>query len=163
MNLSAGILGEVALTSSTLASRHPARVSHSRPEGSRSLLKNMCQLGAENQNSVVRNITLIVDHTKSGWSVSAAVAPTGLAFLLSDPGIQYAGKDSRVVAFAYTPSAAFFSGSERMRFPVTAKMALATAGAIGGVPGSPMPPHLSPPERAKWVSITGASAMRAIG
>src|SRR5271154_2699340 len=65
MNLSAGILGEVALTSSTLASSHPARVSHSRPEGSRSLLKNMCQLGAENQNSVVRNITLIVDHAKS--------------------------------------------------------------------------------------------------
>jgi hypothetical protein len=25
------------------------------------------------------------------------------------------------------------------------------------------PPHLSPPERTKWVSITGASAMRAIG
>lgn len=42
MNLSAGILGEVALTSSTLASSHPARVCHSRPEGSRSLLKNMC-------------------------------------------------------------------------------------------------------------------------
>src|ERR1700734_2252162 len=65
MNLSAGILGEVALTSSTLASRHPARVSHSRPEGSRSLLKNMCQLGAENQYSVVRNTTLVVDHAKS--------------------------------------------------------------------------------------------------
>src|ERR1700734_135662 len=65
MNLSAGILGEVALTSSTLASRHPARVSHSRPEGSRSLLKNMCQLGADNQYSVVRTTTLVVDHAKS--------------------------------------------------------------------------------------------------
>jgi len=29
-----------------------------------------------------------------------------------------------------------------MRFPVAAQMALQTAGAIGGVPGSPMPPHL---------------------
>jgi hypothetical protein len=26
---------------------------------------------------------------------------------------------------------------------------LAIAGAIGGVPGSPSPPHLSPPDRAK--------------
>jgi hypothetical protein len=32
------------------------------------------------------------------------------------------------------------SGSERMRLPVILKMALHTAGAIGGTPGSPMPP-----------------------
>lgn len=31
-------------------------------------------------------------------------------------------------------------GSCRMRFPVAAKIALVTAGAIGGVPGSPTPP-----------------------
>jgi hypothetical protein len=74
-----------------------------------------------------------------------------------------AGSSGRAAASAHTPSAAFFSGSERMRLPVTAKMALATAGAIGGVPGSPSPPHLSPPERTKWVSITGASDIRAIG
>jgi hypothetical protein len=49
----------------------------------------------------------------------------------------------------YAPAATFFSGSERMRLPVAAKMALAIAGAIGGVPGSPSPPHLSPPDRAK--------------
>ena len=40
-----------------------------------------------------------------------------------------------------------------MRLPVTAKIALATAGAIGGVPGSPSPPHLSPPDRTKCVSM----------
>src|SRR5271156_4413869 len=62
----------------------------------------------------------------------------------------------------YAPSVEFFSGSERMRLPVTAKIALATAGAIGGVPGSPMPPHLAPPDSAKCVSMTGESAIRAI-
>ena len=34
-------------------------------------------------------------------------------------------------------------GSLRMRFPVNAKIALQTAGAIGGVPGSPTPPGAS--------------------
>ena len=43
----------------------------------------------------------------------------------------------------------FFSGSERIRLPVAAKIALQTAGAIGGTPGSPMPPHLSPPLSAR--------------
>ena len=41
------------------------------------------------------------------------------------------------------------SGSERIRWPVKAKTAFATAPAIGAVPGSPMPPHLPPPESAK--------------
>ena len=35
-------------------------------------------------------------------------------------------------------------GRLRMRLPVAAKMALVTAGAMGGVPGSPMPPGASP-------------------
>ena len=35
-------------------------------------------------------------------------------------------------------------GRLRMRFPVTAKIALHTAGATGGVPGSPMPPQRAP-------------------
>jgi hypothetical protein len=39
------------------------------------------------------------------------------------------------------------SGSERMRLPVILKMALHTAGAIGGTPGSPMPPLLAAGER----------------
>ena len=43
----------------------------------------------------------------------------------------------------------FFSGSERTRLPVAAKIALVTAGAIGAVPGSPMPPHFLPPESAR--------------
>ena len=60
------------------------------------------------------------------------------------------------------PNDAFFNGNERMRLPVIVKIALATAGAIGGVPGSPMPPHLAPPDSAKCVSMTGESAIRAI-
>jgi len=35
------------------------------------------------------------------------------------------------------------SGSLRMRLPVAANIAFATAGAIGGVPGSPIPPGAS--------------------
>ena len=35
------------------------------------------------------------------------------------------------------------SGSLRMRLPVAAKIAFATAGAIAGVPGSPIPPGAS--------------------
>jgi hypothetical protein len=45
-------------------------------------------------------------------------------------------------------------GSERKRLPVAAKTALTSAGAIGGTPGSPIPPSLSP----LWIietSITG--------
>ncbi len=40
------------------------------------------------------------------------------------------------------PPHASRSGSSRSRLPVAAKTALATAGAIGGVPGSPTPPDL---------------------
>ena len=43
----------------------------------------------------------------------------------------------------------FFSGSERARVPVAANTALATAGAVGAVPGSPMPPHFLPPDSAR--------------
>ena len=57
----------------------------------------------------------------------------------------------------------FFSGSERTRVPVAAKIALHTAGAIGGVAGSPMPPQRLPPESARWVSIRGASAIFSMG
>src|ERR1700684_3996500 len=55
----------------------------------------------------------------------------------------------------YAPSVEFFSGSERMRLPVTAKIALATAGAIGGVPGSPMPPHFPAADSAQWALMVG--------
>lgn len=37
-------------------------------------------------------------------------------------------------------AAARSNGNFRSRMPVAAKMALATAGPIGGTPGSPMPP-----------------------
>src|SRR2546425_3068174 len=41
------------------------------------------------------------------------------------------------------PHTTFPIGSLRIRFPVAAKIALHTAGAIGGVPGSPTPPCAS--------------------
>jgi hypothetical protein len=50
-------------------------------------------------------------------------------------------------------------GSARSRLPVSANTALATAGAIGGVPGSPAPPILSV-DATIAVSIRGASCMR---
>ena len=46
-------------------------------------------------------------------------------------------------------SLTFFSGIERTRVPVAANTALATAGAVAAVPGSPMPPHFLPPESAR--------------
>ena len=47
-------------------------------------------------------------------------------------------------------------GSERIRVPVSLATALATAGAMGGVPGSPTPPG-SAPLSMTWVSIRGIS------
>ena len=85
-----------------------------------------------------------------------------ISFRTEDIGTTIGSPDRGRSPFAHTPSDAFRSGSERMRLPVTSKIALATAGAIGGVPGSPMPPHLPPPDSAKCVSMTGASAIRAI-
>ena len=66
---------------------------------------------------------------------------------------------------AYAPVArlVLLIGSDRIRLPVMAKIALHTAGATGGVPGSPMPPHFGPLLRQRWVSIFGASASRTIG
>ena len=55
----------------------------------------------------------------------------------------------------------FFSGSERMRLPVAAKIALHKAGASGGTGGSPMPPQ-KPPLGTSTVSTSGMSAMRSI-
>ena len=50
---------------------------------------------------------------------------------------------------AASDSLAFLSGSMRTRRPVAANTAFATAGAIGAVPGSPMPPHFLPPLSAR--------------
>src|SRR6266849_10192954 len=50
-------------------------------------------------------------------------------------------------------------GSRRIGLPVAAKMALHTAGAIGGVPGSPTPPGASPLSII-CTSALGASLMR---
>src|SRR5947199_3374853 len=52
-------------------------------------------------------------------------------------------------------------GSFLIRFPVPAKIALHTAGAIGGVPGSPTPPCASV-LGTMWTSTTGISARRSI-
>src|SRR5260370_27961918 len=52
-------------------------------------------------------------------------------------------------------------GSRRMGLPVAAKIALQTAGAIGGVPGSPTPPGASL-LGTMCTSTTGISAIRSI-
>lgn len=53
-------------------------------------------------------------------------------------------------------------GSFRMRLPVSVKSALATAGAIGGTPGSPTPVGGSV-LFTMWTSISGISSMRSMG
>jgi hypothetical protein len=52
-------------------------------------------------------------------------------------------------------------GSFRIRLPVVAKIALATAGITADVPGSPTPPGASV-LLTRWTSIKGASLMRSI-
>jgi hypothetical protein len=54
------------------------------------------------------------------------------------------------------------NGSVRSRLPVAAKIAFATAGAIGGVPGSPTPPGAAPLATIS-TSIRGASSIRITG
>ena len=53
----------------------------------------------------------------------------------------------------------FISGSERMRLPVAAKIALSTAGAATAIVGSPTPPQ-KPPDGTMIVSTFGISSMR---
>src|SRR6266550_5693701 len=52
-------------------------------------------------------------------------------------------------------------GNRRIRFPVRAKIALHTAGAIGGVPGSPTPPCESL-LGTMYTSTTGIPFIRSI-
>ena len=52
-------------------------------------------------------------------------------------------------------------GSFLIRIPVAAKIPLQTAGAMGGVPGSPIPPRASP-LGTMWTSITGVSFILSI-
>src|SRR5262249_8712914 len=55
----------------------------------------------------------------------------------------------------------FFSGNERMRWPVALKNALSTAGAATQIVGSPTPPQGSlPPDGMRIDSTLGISAMR---
>src|SRR5262249_43729244 len=55
----------------------------------------------------------------------------------------------------------FFSGNERMRWPVALKNALSTAGAAPQLVGSPTPPQGSlPPDGLRIDSPLGFSAMR---
>src|ERR1700730_8109453 len=56
----------------------------------------------------------------------------------------------------------FFSGSERMRLPVAAKIALQSAGATIAGGGSPQPPQ-KPPLGITMISTFGLSARRNIG
>src|SRR6185503_7311224 len=55
-------------------------------------------------------------------------------------------------------------GSLRIGLPVRRATALATAGAMGGTPGSPTPPSLSPTLPCTiWVSTAGMSRIRMTG
>src|SRR4051812_45132954 len=54
------------------------------------------------------------------------------------------------------------SGSSRMRFPVSAKMAFAIAGATGGTPGSPPPPGAAVLSTRSTDVRRGASLIRTI-
>src|SRR5258708_1818613 len=51
------------------------------------------------------------------------------------------------------------SGKVRTRLPVAAKSAFSIAGKVGGTPGSPIPPILSP-AAMMWTSTFGISFMR---
>src|SRR5438876_7571995 len=62
----------------------------------------------------------------------------------------------------YSYYASFPTGSLRTRFPVAAKMALHTAGAIGPTEGSPIPPCLSS-LGTTCTSTTGISLMCIMG
>ena len=53
----------------------------------------------------------------------------------------------------------FFSGNDRMRLPVAAKIALSTAGAATKIVGSPTPPQ-NPPDGMTMHSTFGISLMR---
>jgi hypothetical protein len=53
----------------------------------------------------------------------------------------------------------FFSGNDRMRLPVAAKIALSTAGAATKIVGSPTPPQ-NPPDGMIMHSTFGISLMR---
>ena len=55
-----------------------------------------------------------------------------------------------------------FKGRLRSRCPVAAAMALATAGAMTGVPGSPTPVGFAA-DGTMWTSIRGASPIRSTG
>ena len=77
--------------------------------------------------------------------------------------IRAAGTTAAVAAAAipaYTSSIPwFFSGNERMRFPVAANKAFSTAGPATHMVGSPTPPQ-NPPEGMTIDSTLGICAMR---
>lgn len=60
------------------------------------------------------------------------------------------------------PASLIRMGNFRIRFPVAAKIALHTAGAVHGTPGSPMPPDFSL-FFTMCTSTSGASFIRTIG
>jgi hypothetical protein len=88
----------------------------------------------------------------------SAVSPAARQVTVSDPCAPgapgtharvRAGRRSASLVYARPTSLACLIGSERTRVPVASKIAFASAGATGGVPGSPMPPHLAPPDSAR--------------
>src|ERR1700728_861511 len=96
--------------------------------------------------------------------VTPQASPAGVAPTFVDwPEAAFEPPRAWIVRYAgYTDPERSLSmtGSVRIRLPVAAKIAFATAAAIGPVAGSPAPPQTLPPLGSRWTSIFGASARR---
>ena len=103
-------------------------------------------------SSGVRQFSNDVSHSRSADQTDLTAA----GFHVNVPNSTH----RRVTRRPHYTNLVFEIGSSRTRFPVAAKMALVSAGTIGGSPGSPTPPggaSLSTIWTSTW---TGASLMR---
>src|SRR5438105_349864 len=95
---------------------------------------------------------------------NSAGAAAGAAFAAIAGGDRQGDHERQKDTHDVSPQAersCFSRGSLRMRLPVAAKTALASAGAVTAVPGSPIPPGFSK-LRTRRTSIAGASLIRSV-
>src|SRR6266481_1129805 len=103
----------------------------------------------------------------AGWQPEQELAPGGAsaAAALTAPPNEASSTKPRIACRSTARARQvefrpwFINGSERMRLPVAAKIALSTAGAATAIVGSPTPPQKSPVGRMT-VSTCGISSMR---
>src|SRR5882762_4303377 len=79
------------------------------------------------------------------------------------PANRYTEEEKSFLQQGFQAKPAFVSGNSRMRFPVAAKIALHSAGAIAGNPGSPIPPGAASLSTMCTYVSRGAEFMRATG